>query len=183
MPRRVVSLGNDAIDPGIKGEARAREKMQNDYDGDPTQLKDLARNRLITVLYESGAYDRTVEEGHVFIDKYPDSNFLVNVLYNVGWAHFETGHYEESIAAFEDLVRRFGDGCQALQVRGARIPCFGQRDLDAPQLPLQRDPGFDLPRSFARRQGVRRHLRQPRRQANDGAPGAPRFTGSPRPPR
>ncbi len=77
------------------------------------QLKDLARNRLITVLYESGAYDRTVEEGHVFIDKYPDSNFLVNVLYNVGWAHFETGHYEESIAAFEDLVRRFPKGYRA----------------------------------------------------------------------
>ena len=36
----------DAIDPGIKGKKRAREKVDNDYEGDVRRLKDLARMTL-----------------------------------------------------------------------------------------------------------------------------------------
>ena len=76
-------------------------------------LKDLARNRLITCLYESGRLDETIEEGEVFVESYPDSPFLVNVVYNIGWAHYDTEHYEASIAAFERLVSHFPTGYRA----------------------------------------------------------------------
>ena len=36
-----------AVDPGVKGEARAREKLQNDYAGDVSCLKDLSRLTLV----------------------------------------------------------------------------------------------------------------------------------------
>ena len=76
-------------------------------------LKDLARNRLITCLYESGRLDETVEEGEVFVESYPNSPFLVNVFYNIGWAHYDTERYEASIAAFERLVSHFPTGYRA----------------------------------------------------------------------
>ena len=41
---------DEAIDPGIKGDVRAKEKMKNDYGGHANMLKDLAR---ITLKYES----------------------------------------------------------------------------------------------------------------------------------
>ena len=34
---------DEAIDPGIKGDVRAKEKMKNDYEGHANMLKDLAR--------------------------------------------------------------------------------------------------------------------------------------------
>ena len=73
-------------------------------------LPDLARNRLITCLYESGNYDETVEEGRVFLEKYPGSDFLENVLYNIGWAYFDAGRHSESIEAFENFQQRFPTG-------------------------------------------------------------------------
>ncbi len=36
-------FGGEAIVPGLKGRARALEKVMGEYGGDPTQLKDLAR--------------------------------------------------------------------------------------------------------------------------------------------
>jgi hypothetical protein len=41
-----------AVDPGIKGEPRSREKLKLDYGGDAGQLKDLAR---ITFVFDSCA--------------------------------------------------------------------------------------------------------------------------------
>ena len=38
---------HEAIDPGPKGKARSLEKLLNDYGGDVTQLKDIARITLI----------------------------------------------------------------------------------------------------------------------------------------
>ena len=76
-------------------------------------LSDLARNRLVTCLYESGAYDETVEEGRVFLEKYPDSGFRVSVLYNVAWAYFDAERYAESIGAFENLQLHFPTGYRA----------------------------------------------------------------------
>ena len=34
---------HEAIDPGLKGKARAREKVANDYAGDASQMKDISR--------------------------------------------------------------------------------------------------------------------------------------------
>ena len=42
----------EAVDPGIKGEPRSREKMALDYAGEAAQLKDLAR---ITLVFRSCA--------------------------------------------------------------------------------------------------------------------------------
>ena len=77
------------------------------------QLRDLARNRLINCLYESGDHQRTIEEGRAFLAKYPDSQFQDNVLYNISWAHFDSEQYDESVATFQDLVRHFPKGYRA----------------------------------------------------------------------
>ena len=47
------------------------------------------------------------------MQKYPDSQYLDNALYNIGWAHFELGQYRESITAFEELGRHFPKGYRA----------------------------------------------------------------------
>ena len=78
-----------------------------------SQMRELARNRLVNCLYESGDYQRTIEEGRAFLQKYPDSQYLDNALYNIGWAHFELGQYGESIATFEELVRHAPKGYRA----------------------------------------------------------------------
>lgn len=77
------------------------------------KLKALARNRLVSVLYESGDYEEVIREGKAFEELYPDNRWLVNVLYNAGWAYFDTEQYEESIEAFQRLVRHFPAGYQA----------------------------------------------------------------------
>ena len=77
------------------------------------QMRELARNRLVNCLYASGDYQRTIEEGRAFLRQYPDSQYLDNALYNIGWAHFELEQYRESISAFEELVRHFPKGYRA----------------------------------------------------------------------
>ena len=77
------------------------------------QMRELARNRLVNCLYASGDYQRTIAEGRAFVQKYPDSQYLDNALYNIGWAHFELGQHRESITAFEELVRHFPKGYRA----------------------------------------------------------------------
>ena len=77
------------------------------------QMRELARNRLVNCLYESGDYQRTIEEGRALLQKYPDSQYLDNALYNIGWAHFELGQYGESIATFEELVQHAPKGYRA----------------------------------------------------------------------
>ena len=50
VPAQKRAWVDQAIDPGVKGEKRAKEKMKNDYGGHANMLKDLAR---ITLKYES----------------------------------------------------------------------------------------------------------------------------------
>ena len=50
VPARKRAWVDQAIDPGVKGDVRAKEKMKNDYGGHANMLKDLAR---ITLKYES----------------------------------------------------------------------------------------------------------------------------------
>ena len=50
VPARKRAWVDQAIDPGVKGDVRAKEKMKNDYGGHANLLKDLAR---ITLKYES----------------------------------------------------------------------------------------------------------------------------------
>ena len=77
------------------------------------QMRELARNRLVNCLYESGDYQRTIEEGRAFLQKYPNSQYLDNALYNIGWALFELGQYRESITVFEELVQHSPKGYRA----------------------------------------------------------------------
>ena len=50
VPAQKRAWVDEAIDPGVKGDVRAKEKMKNDYGGHANMLKDLAR---ITLKYES----------------------------------------------------------------------------------------------------------------------------------
>ncbi len=77
------------------------------------KLKALARNRLVTTLYESEDFDGVAKEGQIFQDRYPNSPWLVNVLYNVGWADFDNERYPECIEVYQRLIRHFPQGFQA----------------------------------------------------------------------
>ena len=50
VPAQKRAWVDQAIDPGVKGEKRAKEKMKNDYGGHAKMLKDLVR---ITLKYTS----------------------------------------------------------------------------------------------------------------------------------
>ena len=48
--------------------------------------------------------------GREFVDRYPDSAYLVEALYNIGWSWYELGEYARSIEAFTGLTERFESG-------------------------------------------------------------------------
>ncbi len=75
-------------------------------------LQELARNRIIKVLYEAGDYERTIREARHLIERYPQSGYAMTSLYDIGWSYFELEEYERSVEAFKELVERFPSGYQ-----------------------------------------------------------------------
>ncbi len=113
--------------------------VRTEKEASSAQLKGLARNRLINTLYESKDYDRTVEEGRVFLELYPDSGFLVNVLYNIGWAHYDADRYEQSIEAFKDLIHHFPRGYRADRALFQIGEAYYKRELYGDAVPWYQD--------------------------------------------
>ncbi|MCY3762594.1 MAG: tetratricopeptide repeat protein [Gemmatimonadetes bacterium] len=75
-------------------------------------LQELARNRIVKVLYESGDYERTIREARRLIERYPESRYTRSALYDIGWSYYELEEYGPSVEAFEELVARFPSGYQ-----------------------------------------------------------------------
>ena len=46
-----------------------------------------------------------IEEAGVLLERFPDSDYVDEALYELGWAHFSLGQFSEAIAAFERLDR------------------------------------------------------------------------------
>jgi len=73
-------------------------------------LRALARSQMVTCYYKMKDYDRTVEAAEVLLSQYPDSKYVIQAMYDIGWAYFDQEKYEESIASFGELVDRFPSG-------------------------------------------------------------------------
>jgi len=77
------------------------------------ELKVLSQNRIIDTWYLVNNYEKVIEQGQILIDRYPESSFVQDALYNIGWAYYDTKRYNESIETFNELIARFPTGNQA----------------------------------------------------------------------
>ena len=74
------------------------------------ELRVLAMSRIMTSWYTARRYQEVIRVGREFVDRYPDSAYLVEALYNIGWSWYELGEYARSIEAFTGLTERFESG-------------------------------------------------------------------------
>ena len=70
-------------------------------------LQAQAQNALINTWYGVNDYDRVIQEGEELIEKYPQSQYVLDAMYNIGWAHYDKKEYDKSIEMFNILVTRF----------------------------------------------------------------------------
>ena len=73
-------------------------------------LRALARSQAVSCWYGMKDYPRAIEGARLLIERYPDSKYVINAMYDIGWAWFDEGEYGRSIDAFERLVDRFSTG-------------------------------------------------------------------------
>ena len=73
-------------------------------------LRALARSQIVTCHYKRGDYESTIDAARTLIERYPASKYVVQAMYDIGWAYFDMEDYASSAAAFERLVQRFPSG-------------------------------------------------------------------------
>ena len=73
-------------------------------------LKALARSQAVACWYKLKAYERTIRGAQELIERYPNSRYVVQAMYDIGWAHYDTENYAASIKVFQALVDRFPKG-------------------------------------------------------------------------
>lgn len=70
-------------------------------------FKAQSQNQIVNTWYEVLDYDRVIQEGQELIDSYPDSPYVLDAMYNIGWAHYDKKDYEKSIEVYSQLVTRY----------------------------------------------------------------------------
>ena len=73
-------------------------------------LQSLAQNRIISTWYLIPDYDNVISSGYDLIKKYPESPDVLDAMYNIGWAYYDTKQYDKSIEVFQQLLARFPTG-------------------------------------------------------------------------
>ncbi len=73
-------------------------------------LKSMSKNAIINSWYEVDDLDRVITEGQDLIAKYPESSYVLDAMYNIGWAYYDKKEYDECIKTFEMLATRFPTG-------------------------------------------------------------------------
>ena len=73
-------------------------------------LKALARSQAVSCWYGMKDYSRAIEGAQLLVERYPDSKYVINAMYDIGWAWYDQEEYGRSIDAFERLVDRFSSG-------------------------------------------------------------------------
>ena len=76
-------------------------------------LRALARSRMVACWYKVQEYERTIREAEILLERYPDSKYVPQALYDIGWAYNDMEDYPRSIEAFLTLVQRFPGGYRA----------------------------------------------------------------------
>ena len=87
-------------------------------------LRVLAQSRLVTTWYETKDYEQTITEAQTLIEKYPDSKFVTNAMYDIAWSYYEQGDYDSSIQAFEALKRHSPTGFRADRAQFQIAECY-----------------------------------------------------------
>ncbi|MDP2982002.1 MAG: tetratricopeptide repeat protein [Candidatus Latescibacter sp.] len=74
------------------------------------ELRAQSQNRVIETWYLINDHERVIQEGNKLIQNYPNSSYVLNAMYNIGWAYYDTKKYDQSIDAFTRLLTRFPSG-------------------------------------------------------------------------
>ncbi len=77
------------------------------------ELKVLAQKKIIDTWYLIYNHNKVIEEGRKLIEKYPESIYVQDALYNIGWAYYDTQKYDDSIITFNELITRFPTGTKS----------------------------------------------------------------------
>ena len=67
------------------------------------EIRVLSQYQLVKTNFQSSNYEGVIEEAGVLLEHFPDSDYVDEALYELGWAHFSLGQFSEAIAAFERL--------------------------------------------------------------------------------
>ncbi len=70
-------------------------------------FKAQSQNQIINTWYEVLDYDRVIVEGETLIEKYPDSQYVLDAMYNIGWAYYDKKDFDQAIVSFNALVNRY----------------------------------------------------------------------------
>jgi TolA-binding protein len=74
------------------------------------ELRAQAQNRVIETWYLVNDHERVIQEGNKLIQNYPNSSYVLDAMYNIGWAYYDTKRYDQSIDIFTKLLTRFPSG-------------------------------------------------------------------------
>jgi len=74
------------------------------------ELKAQSQNRVIETWYLVNDYDKVIQEGNKLIESYPNSSYVLDAMYNIGWAYYDTKRFDQSIDSFTKLLTRFPSG-------------------------------------------------------------------------
>lgn len=83
---------------------QTQERTQN------VDLRAQAQNRIIETWYLINEYERVIKEGEELIQKYPSSSYVLNAMYNIGWAYYDTKRYDQAIDTFQKLIQKYPSG-------------------------------------------------------------------------
>ncbi len=71
------------------------------------EFKAMAQNQIISAWYAVEDYDKVIQEGEKLIERYENSSYVLDAMYNIGWGYYDKKSYDESIEAFIRLTTRF----------------------------------------------------------------------------
>jgi len=122
MAEEALSKASKARDPDARAEHRAAAvrlfEMASEFfvetedtAAEPA-LRALARSQAVSCWYKMMDYQRTIAGARLLIERYPQSKYVIDAMYDIGWAYYDLEEYVHSIAAFEQLVGRFSTGYQ-----------------------------------------------------------------------
>ena len=67
------------------------------------EIQVLSQYRLVKTYFRSREYENVIAQARNLIERFPESDYVDEALYEMGWAHYELGEYGPAIRAFEQL--------------------------------------------------------------------------------
>lgn len=101
---KAIKLSKDYVQKATEYFDQTQERTKNE------DLRAQSQNRVVETWYLINDYDRVVLEGEELIKKYPNSSYVLNSMYNIGWSYYDTKQYDKSIEAFKRLVEKYPSG-------------------------------------------------------------------------